>query len=68
MVNVVSDGVVGFGPIEFLLKDPEVTEVIRANGPNFKAPYRCQIGYDPQPSLVIGSSALRPGFDCRLVG
>jgi hypothetical protein len=33
MVNVVSDGVVGFGPIEFLLKDPEVTEVIRANGP-----------------------------------
>jgi pilus assembly protein CpaF len=28
MVNEVSDAVVGFGPIEFLLKDPEVTEVM----------------------------------------
>jgi pilus assembly protein CpaF len=27
VVNEVSDAVVGFGPIEFLLKDPEVTEV-----------------------------------------
>jgi Flp pilus assembly CpaF family ATPase len=27
VVNEVSDEVVGFGPIEFLLKDPEVTEV-----------------------------------------
>ena len=27
MVNEVSDEVVGFGPIEFLLKDPDVTEV-----------------------------------------
>ncbi len=27
-----SDEVVGFGPIEFLLKDPDVTEVM-ANGP-----------------------------------
>jgi pilus assembly protein CpaF len=27
-VNEVSDEVVGFGPIEFLLKDPEVTEVM----------------------------------------
>jgi hypothetical protein len=27
MVNEVSDEVVGFGPIEFLLQDPEVTEV-----------------------------------------
>ena len=27
MVNEVSDEVVGFGAIEFLLKDPEVTEV-----------------------------------------
>ena len=26
-LNEVSDEVVGFGPIEFLLKDPEVTEV-----------------------------------------
>jgi hypothetical protein len=25
-VNAVSDAVVGMGPIEFLLKDPEVTE------------------------------------------
>jgi pilus assembly protein CpaF len=32
MVNDVSDEVVGFGPIEFLLKDPEVTEVM-VNGP-----------------------------------
>ena len=32
MVNEVSDDVVGFGPIEFLLKDPEVTEVM-VNGP-----------------------------------
>ena len=32
MVNEVSDEVVGFGPIEFLLKDPEVTEVM-VNGP-----------------------------------
>ena len=32
MVNEVSDEVVGFGPIEFLLQDPEVTEVM-VNGP-----------------------------------
>ena len=32
VVNEVSDEVVGFGPIEFLLKDPEVTEVM-VNGP-----------------------------------
>ncbi len=31
MVIEVSDEVVGFGPIEFLLKDPDVTEV-RLNG------------------------------------
>jgi pilus assembly protein CpaF len=28
VVNEVSDEVVGFGPIEFLLKDPEITEVM----------------------------------------
>ncbi|MBI3648341.1 MAG: CpaF family protein [Actinobacteria bacterium] len=28
VINEVSDEVVGFGPIEFLLKDPEVTEVM----------------------------------------
>jgi pilus assembly protein CpaF len=33
MVNEVSDDVVGFGPIEFLLKDPSVTEVM-VNGPS----------------------------------
>jgi pilus assembly protein CpaF len=33
MVNEVSDDVVGFGPIEFLLKDPSVTEVM-VNGPD----------------------------------
>jgi pilus assembly protein CpaF len=33
MVNDVSDEVVGFGPIEFLLQDPEVTEVM-VNGPD----------------------------------
>ena len=33
IVNEVSDEVVGFGPIEFLLKDPEVTEVM-VNGPD----------------------------------
>jgi hypothetical protein len=33
MVNEVSDEVVGFGPIEFLLKDPGVTEVM-VNGPD----------------------------------
>jgi hypothetical protein len=33
MVNEKSDEVVGFGPIEFLLKDPDVTEVA-ANGPD----------------------------------
>jgi Flp pilus assembly CpaF family ATPase len=27
MVNEISDQVVGFGPIEFLLKDPTATEV-----------------------------------------
>jgi hypothetical protein len=32
IVNEVSDEVVGFGPIEFLLKEPEVTEVM-VNGP-----------------------------------
>ncbi|MEO8293590.1 MAG: CpaF family protein, partial [Actinomycetota bacterium] len=31
--NEISDEVVGFGPIEFLLKDPEVTEVM-VNGPD----------------------------------
>jgi pilus assembly protein CpaF len=33
VVNEVSDEVVGFGPIEFLLKDPEITEVM-VNGPD----------------------------------
>ena len=33
VVNEVSDDVVGFGPIEFLLKDPTVTEVM-VNGPD----------------------------------
>ncbi len=33
VVNQVSDEVVGFGPIEFLLKDPDVTEVM-VNGPD----------------------------------
>ena len=33
VVNEVSDAVVGMGPIEFLLKDPEVTEVM-VNGPD----------------------------------
>jgi pilus assembly protein CpaF len=32
VVNAVSDAVVGMGPIEFLLKDPDVTEVM-VNGP-----------------------------------
>ncbi|HEX5951046.1 MAG TPA: CpaF family protein [Actinomycetota bacterium] len=33
VVNDVSDAVVGLGPLEFLLKDPEVTEVM-VNGPD----------------------------------
>ena len=33
VVNEVSDAVVGMGPLEFLLKDPEVTEVM-VNGPD----------------------------------
>jgi len=33
VVNEVSDAVVGLGPIEFLLKDPDVTEVM-VNGPD----------------------------------
>jgi pilus assembly protein CpaF len=33
VINEVSDEVVGLGPIEFLLKDPEVTEVM-VNGPD----------------------------------
>jgi pilus assembly protein CpaF len=33
VVNEVSDAVVGLGPIEFLLRDPEVTEVM-VNGPD----------------------------------
>ena len=33
MVNEVSDDVVGFGPIEFLLKNPDATEVM-VNGPD----------------------------------
>jgi pilus assembly protein CpaF len=33
VVNEVSDEVVGFGPVEFLLKDPDVTEVM-VNGPD----------------------------------
>src|SRR5437667_9740016 len=33
VVNELSDDVVGFGPIEFLLKDPSVTEVIDAKNP-----------------------------------
>jgi pilus assembly protein CpaF len=31
IINEVSDDVVGFGPIESLLKDPTVTDVICAN-------------------------------------
>ncbi|HEX6844312.1 MAG TPA: CpaF family protein [Actinomycetota bacterium] len=33
VVNQISDEVVGFGPVEFLLKDPTVTEVM-VNGPD----------------------------------
>jgi pilus assembly protein CpaF len=33
VVNEISDDVVGFGPIEYLLKDPSVTEVM-VNGPD----------------------------------
>jgi len=33
VINEVSDAVVGLGPIEFLLKDPDVTEVM-VNGPD----------------------------------
>jgi len=33
VVNEVSDAVVGLGPIEFLLRDPDVTEVM-VNGPD----------------------------------
>jgi pilus assembly protein CpaF len=33
MINEVSDAVVGLGPIEFLLKDPDITEVM-VNGPD----------------------------------
>ena len=33
VVNEVSDAVVGLGPIEFLLKDPDVTEIM-VNGPD----------------------------------
>ncbi|MDP9331508.1 MAG: recombinase family protein [Actinomycetota bacterium] len=33
MVNEVSDEVVGFGPIEYLLKEPDVTEVIHLKDP-----------------------------------
>jgi pilus assembly protein CpaF len=33
VVNAVSDAVVGLGPIEFLLRDPDVTEVM-VNGPD----------------------------------
>ena len=33
MVNEVSDAVVGAGPVEFLLRDPDVTEVM-VNGPD----------------------------------
>ena len=33
IVNEVSDDVVGFGPIEFLLKNPDVTEVM-VSGPD----------------------------------
>jgi type IV secretory pathway ATPase VirB11/archaellum biosynthesis ATPase len=33
VVNEISDEVVGFGPIEFLLKDPDVTEVM-VNAPD----------------------------------
>ena len=38
VVNEVSDEVVGFGPIEFLLKDPEVTEVLPSNGSRKQSP------------------------------
>ncbi|MEP7033847.1 MAG: CpaF family protein, partial [Actinomycetota bacterium] len=33
VINEVSDAVVGLGPIEFLLKDPDITEVM-VNGPD----------------------------------
>jgi hypothetical protein len=35
VVNEVSDAVVGMGPIEFLFKDPDVSEVTRANAPTW---------------------------------
>ncbi len=67
IVNEVSDAVVGLGPIEFLLKDPEVTEgilTIRAHGERecrFGKPpsgeYRCR-GKSTWPRLVAEVSAM----------
>jgi hypothetical protein len=41
VVNEISDDVLGFGPIEYLLKDPSVTEVV-VDGWTF--PYLCEGG------------------------
>jgi hypothetical protein len=58
VVNEVSDEVVGFGPIEFLLKDPDVTEVV-SSGPE---------GIPIDGLLLAGCSEAGPVHDAFGVG
>jgi hypothetical protein len=56
VVNAVSDAVVGMGPIEYLLKDPEVTEV--TEGEYAYSPKRS--GCDPPMPEDQGASGTDP--------
>jgi pilus assembly protein CpaF len=58
VVNKVSDEVFGLGPIEFLLKDPEVTEVM-INGPDDV--YVEREGPMPMVRGLDGGGLARPG-------
>ena len=55
IVNEVSDAVVGLGPIEFLLKDPDVSEVMaERSGCRVRG-----VGAQPRPRRILVSSAAR---------
>jgi hypothetical protein len=65
MVNEVSDDVVGFGPIEFLLQDPEVTEVMARSDPS--APELGAVPIPPQGKRSDGAGSfkrIQGGHEC----
>ena len=61
VVNEVSDEVVGLGPIEFLLRDPPVTEVM-VNGPD-----DVYVERKGPTEMLVGVQALTPERGRRIL-